>query len=161
MKQVLLQLYRLTVVGVIVWLIRDLAVRQRTHGESPILVEEVKGFFPDAARLRPDDSARDGLFVLDRAGRELGYVVRTQPQCQDILGYAGVTDALAVFDRDWKILGLKIHASEDTEDYVKNIAIDRRFLKKWNGLSWGAAADLDLNGVIDFADLQIVVNHWG
>lgn len=144
LKQIALQLYRLAVVAIIVWLIRDLALRQRTHGDSPIAVEEVKAFFPEAATLRPDDSARDGLFVLDRAGRELGYVVRTQPQCQDILGYAGVTDALVVLDRDWKILGLKIHASEDTEDYVKNIATDRRFLKKWNGLSWGAAADLDL-----------------
>ncbi len=144
MKQVLLQLYRLAVVVVIVWLIRDLAVRQRTHGDSPIVVEEVKAYFADAATLRPDDSARDGLFVLDRAGRELGYLVRTQPQCHDILGYAGVTDALVVLDRDWKIVGIKVHASEDTEEYVKNIAIDRRFLKKWNGLTWGAAADLDL-----------------
>jgi NosR/NirI family transcriptional regulator, nitrous oxide reductase regulator len=144
LKQVLLQLYRLAVVVVIAWLIRDVAVRQRTQGDSPIRVEELKGFFAEATRLRPDDSARDGLFVLDRSGRELGYVVRTQPQCQDILGYAGVTDALVLLDRDWKILGIKIHASEDTEDYVKNIAIDRRFLKKWNGLTWNAAADLDL-----------------
>ncbi len=144
MKQLALQLYRVAVVGVIVWLIRDLAVHQRTHGDSPILVEEVKGVFAEAAALRPDDSARDGLFVLDRAGRELGYVVRTQPKCEDIIGYAGVTDALVLLDRDWKIVGLKIHASEDTADYVKNIAVDRRFLKKWNGLTWNAAADLDL-----------------
>src|SRR5436189_136583 len=82
---------------------------------------------PKAARLRPDDSARDGLFVLDREGRELGYVVRTQPRCEFILGYSGVTDALVVLDRDWKILGLKIHASDDTRDYVRDIAVDRRF----------------------------------
>lgn len=144
MKRVLLQLYRLAVVGVIAWLIRDVALRQRTHGDSPIVVDEVKIFFPEAVGLRPDDSARDGLFVIGRAGGELGYVVRTQPQCRDILGYAGVTDALVVLDRDWKIVGVKIHSSEDTQDYVKNIAIDRRFLKKWNGLTWGAAADLDL-----------------
>ena len=144
MKRILLQTYRLAVVGVIAWLIRDLAVRQRTQGDSPVVVDEVKAFFPEAARLRPDDSARDGLFVIGRGGGELGYVVRTQPQCQDILGYAGVTDALVVLDRDWKIIGVKIHSSEDTQDYVKNIAIDRRFLKKWNGLTWSAAADLDL-----------------
>jgi len=144
MKPLALQLYRLAVIAVIAWLIRDLAVRQRTQGDSPIGVDEVKGFFAEAARLRPDDSARDGLFVVDRAGRELGYVVRTQPQCHDIIGYAGATDALVVLDRDWKIVGLKIHASDDTGDYVKNIALDRRFLKKWNGLTWGAAADLDL-----------------
>lgn len=143
MKQALLQLYRLAVVAVIAWLIRDVALRQRTHGDSPIRVDELKAFFPEAARLRPDDSARDGLFVLDRAGRELGYVVRTQPQCHDILGYAGVTDALVVLNRDWKIVGITVHASDDTLDYVKNVSLDRRFLRKWNGLTWNAAADLD------------------
>ncbi|MSU48280.1 MAG: 4Fe-4S binding protein [Opitutus sp.] len=144
MKPFALQLYRLAVVAMIAWLIRDLAVRQRTHGDSPVAVDEVKSFFPSAANLRPDDSARDGLFVRDRDGRELGYVVRTQPQCQDIIGYAGATDVLVVLDRDWKIVGLKIHASDDTADYVTNIAVDRRFLKKWHGLAWTAAADLDL-----------------
>jgi hypothetical protein len=131
-------------VCVVAWLIRDLAIRQRTHGDSPIRVEEVKGFLPDAASLRPDSSERDGLFILDRAGRELGYVVRTQPQCRDIIGYCGVTDALIILDPDWKILGLKVHSSEDTGEYVDNVVLDRRFLKKWNGMTWQAAANLDL-----------------
>lgn len=129
--------------AVIAWLIRDLAVRQRTQGESPIGVDEVKTFFPEAARLRPDDSARDGLFILDRQQRELGYVVRTQPQGQDIIGYCGVSDVLVCFDASWKIAGLKVHASEDTRDYVENVELDRRFLKKWNGLTWSAAAEMD------------------
>ena len=99
---------------------------------------------PDAAALRPDSSARDGLFILDREGRELGYVVRTQPECRDIIGYCGVTDVLVILDRDWKILGLKVHSSEDTQEYVDNVVLDRRFLKKWNGMTWTAAAELDL-----------------
>ncbi len=144
MKQLALQLYRFAVVATIAWLIRDVAVRQRIQGESPVTAAEVVSLLPAAASLRPDDSARDGLFVLDRAGRELGYIVRTQPACCDILGYAGTTDALVVLDRDWKILGLKIHSSEDTDTYVRDLTLDRRFLKKWNGLTWDAAADLDL-----------------
>jgi NosR/NirI family transcriptional regulator, nitrous oxide reductase regulator len=143
-KQLALQLYRLGVVVIVAWMIRDLAVRQRTHGDSPIRVEEVKGFLPSAALLRPDSSERDGLFVLDRESRELGYVVRTQPQCRDIIGYCGVTDVLVILDRNWKILGLKVHASEDTQEYVDNVVLDRRFLKKWNNMSWDAAAALDL-----------------
>jgi NosR/NirI family nitrous oxide reductase transcriptional regulator len=144
MKRAALQLYRFGIVCLIAWLIRDLAVRQRIQGDSPVTAGEVVKFLPAAATLRPDDSARDGLFVLDRAGRELGYVVRTQPRCADIIGYCGVTDALVVLDRDWKILGLKIHASDDTREYVENVALDRRFLLKWNGLTWNAAAEMDL-----------------
>ena len=66
MKQLALQLYRFAIVCVVAWLVRDLAVRQRTHGDSPIRVDEVTKFLPDAAALRPDSSERDGLFVLDR-----------------------------------------------------------------------------------------------
>jgi hypothetical protein len=144
LKQLALQLYRFAVVAVIAWLIRDLALRQRTHGDSPIRVEEVKGLVPEAASLRPDSSERDGLFILDHEGRERGYVVRTQPQCRDIIGYCGVTDMLVVLDPEWKILGLKVHASEDTREYVNDVVLDRRFLKKWRGMSWSGAAEQDL-----------------
>ena len=144
LKQLAIQLYRFSVVALIAWLLRDVAVRQRIQGESPVTAAEVVSLLPEAAALRPDDSARAGLFVLDREGRELGYVVRTQPACRDLLGYAGTTDALVVLDRDWKILGLKIHSSEDTASYITDIELDRRFLKKWNGLTWDAAATLDL-----------------
>ncbi len=144
MKSLALQLYRFAVVVTIAWLIRDVAVRQRVQGDSPVVATEIVSLLPEAFKLRPDDSARDGLFVLDRAGHELGYVVRTQPACRDIIGYAGTTDALIVLDRDWKILGLKVHASEDTASYINDITLDRRFLKKWNGLTWDAAAGLDL-----------------
>ena len=144
MRAFALQFYRFAVVATIAWLIRDVAVRQRIQGDYPVTAAEITSLLPGAATLRPDDSARDGLFALDREGRELGYVVRTQPACRDIIGYAGTTDALVVLDRDWKILGLKIHSSEDTESYIKDITVDRRFLKKWNGLTWDAAAALDL-----------------
>ena len=144
MKRLALQFYRFAVLAGIAWLIRDVAVRQRIQGDSPVTAAEITSLLPGAASLRPDDSVRDGLFVLDREGRELGYVVRTQPACRDIIGYAGTTDALVVLDRDWKILGLKIHSSEETESYIKDINVDRRFLKKWNGLTWDAAAALDL-----------------
>lgn len=144
MKRIALQLYRMGLVCAVAWLVRDLALRQRIQGDAPARAEEVKEFLPDAALLRPDDSARDGLFVLDREGRELGYVVRTQPRCRDIIGYCGLTDVLVVFDRNWTILGLKVHASDDTQEHVDNVTLDRRFLKKWNGMTWDAAAEMDL-----------------
>lgn len=143
MRLALLQLYRLGVVAAVAWLVRDVAVKQRSHGDAPVVVEEVRGFFPAAATLRPDDSERDGLFVLDREGRELGYVVRTQPRCHDIIGYCGVTDTLVALGPDWRILGLRVRSSEDTKDHVRDVVTDRRFLKKWNGLTWDQAADLD------------------
>lgn len=144
LRQAVLQFYRFAVLCAILWLVRDLALHQRTQGDSPIHTDELKSLLPEADELRPDSSARDGLFVLDREGKELGYVVRTQPYCRDIIGYSGVTDALVVLNPEWKIIGIKIHASDDTREHVHDMVTDRRFLKKWNGLTWDAAADLDL-----------------
>jgi hypothetical protein len=144
LRSAALRVYRLAVVVTIAWLVRDVAVRQRSHGDAPVVIEEVRGFFPSAARLRPDDSARDGLFVHDREGRELGYVVRTQPRCHDIIGYCGVTDTLIALDLDWKILGLKVRSSDDTKDHLQDVLNHRRFLKTWNGLTWDQTADMDL-----------------
>lgn len=144
LRQAVLQFYRFAVLCAILWLVRDLALHQRTQGDSPIHTDELKSLLPGADELRPDSSARDGLFVLDREGKELGYVVRTQPYCRDIIGYSGVTDALVVLNPEWKIIGIKIHASDDTREHVHDMVTDRRFLKKWNGLTWDAAADLDL-----------------
>jgi hypothetical protein len=143
-QQTVLRLYRLAVVAAVACLVRDLAVRQRTHGDAPVTVEEATALLPGAAALRPDDSERNGLFVLDREERELGYAVRTQPQCRDIIGYCGVTDTLIVLDRNWKIVGLKVRRSDDTCDHLATVVLDRKFLKKWNGLDWNAAAELDL-----------------
>jgi hypothetical protein len=139
-----LQVYRLAVLGAIVWLVRELAVEQRVQGDAPITLAEVRAVFTNAAGLRADDSERQGLFVLDRDGRELGYAVRTQPVCRNIIGYAGVTDVLIAFDPDWKVTALKVRSTEDTRTHLEDIIRDRKFLKKWNGLTWDAVAEMDL-----------------
>lgn len=143
-KQAVLQVYRLGLVAAVAWLVRDAAVVRRIQGDAPVTVSEVAKFFPEAATLRPDDSERDGLFALDRHGRELGYVVRTQPRCREFIGYSGVTDVLVALDRAWKILGVTVHRSDDTAEHVREIEVDRRFLKTWNGLTWDAVAGMDL-----------------
>lgn len=144
MKVILLQLYRLAVLALIVWCIRELAVHQRVQGDAPVTVEETQRFYTNAVALRADDAERQGLFVLDADGRELGYVVRTQPVCRNIIGYAGVTDVLIAFGADWKVLGLKVRSTEDTRTHLEDIIADRKFLKKWNGLTWDAVAMMDL-----------------
>jgi hypothetical protein len=139
-----LQAYRLAVLGLIVWLIRELAVEQRVQGDAPVTLGEVQAVFTNAAGLRADDSERQGLFVFDREGRELGYAVRTQPVCRNIIGYAGVTDVLIAFDPDWRVIALKVRSTEDTRTHMADIIRDRKFLKKWNSLTWDAVAEMDL-----------------
>jgi NosR/NirI family nitrous oxide reductase transcriptional regulator len=143
-KVVALQAYRFAALALIVWFVRDHHVRQRIAGDKPVEVAEVQPVYPNAVSLRPDHSERAGLFVEDAAGRQLGYVVRTLPQCNHIIGYCGVTDLLILFDPSLKVLGLKVRSTEDTRTHLQDIVTDRKFPKKWNGMFWDEVAGMDL-----------------
>ncbi len=143
-KVVALQAYRFAVLALIVWMIRDHHLRLRLQGDNPVVVDEIKSFFTNAAILRLDASERDGFRVLDADDHYLGYVVRTLPQCNHIIGYCGVTDFLIIFDPTLTVLGLKVRSSEDTRKHVEDVVMDRKFLKKWNGMAWDSVAEMNL-----------------
>src|SRR4051812_19229701 len=82
----LLRLYRLAVVVAIVWVLRHVVARVRIDTDVPIKVEESRDFFRGAMRLETDASDRLGLFVYDKDGKQLGYVLRTSPMTDDIKG---------------------------------------------------------------------------
>ena len=49
----------LAVIATVLWLVRDLAVRQRTHGDSPIRVDEVKGLIAEAVSRKSSHSGTE------------------------------------------------------------------------------------------------------
>ena len=138
-----LRAYRLLVLLTIAWLIRNhhAAFLQRT---LPVSAKEVGELLPEAASLRKDDSPRGGYFVDDKDGAVIGYAACTMPRSKDIIGYAGTTDALIVLDESWRILGVRIRSSEETQRYVAEVTQDLRFLKSWTGMSAGKASLLQL-----------------
>src|SRR5271163_2611693 len=78
------RLYRLAVIVAIVVLLRRHETSLRIDGDRPIRVEEARAFFPAADRLSVDSSERMGLWVLDRHGEKIGYVLRTSPMSDKI-----------------------------------------------------------------------------
>src|SRR3954469_4710284 len=143
LKSVLLRLYRLAVVVAIVWLVHRHHARLRVDGDAPIKVEEVRPFFPAAGRLEVDSSARGGLFVLDGKGNTLGYVVRTSPASDKIIGFCGPTDTLVALTPDFKVAGIKVRSSRDTKEHVGNVVADEYFMGTWNGKAWDEVAGMD------------------
>ena len=140
MKTTALQLYRLAVLVVIAWIIRGHAVRLRVEGHAPITVEEVRAIFPAAASVDDDDGPRGGAFVRDGSGTQIGYVVRTAPHTDAIVGYRGWTDTLIAFDHALHVAGVRIRSSQDTREHVEDVRDDRHFLKTWNGKPWEEVA---------------------
>lgn len=140
MYRAALQLYRLAILVAIAGIIRAHQVRLRIEGNAPITVEEVRSVFPQAAELRPDAGERAGMFVRGAAGQELGYVLRTAPVSDAIIGYRGWTDTLVAFDPALHVLGVRIRSSQDTREHVGDVRDDRYFMKTWNGKSWDQVA---------------------
>jgi hypothetical protein len=140
MRRVFLQLYRLAALVAVAWIIRAHAVRMRIEGNFPITLPEVRAIYPKAAELRPDSGERAGMFVWDGQGHELGYVLRTSPITDDVIGYRGWTDTLIAFDPALHVLGVRLRSSQDTREHAEDVSRDRYFLKTWNGKSWDAIA---------------------
>ena len=140
MKRAALQLYRLAVLLVIAGLIRAHAVRLRVEGHAPISVAEVRELFPHAESIHDDDGPRGGAFVRDGSGTQIGYVVRTAPHTDAILGYRGWTDTLIAFDGELRVAGVRIRSSRDTREHMGDVREDRHFLKTWNGKPWEEVA---------------------
>lgn len=142
----LLQIYRLSVLVLIAWLVRSHHDRLRVQGDWPITVAEVREFLPDAHRLRVDPGPRGGLFVHDSAGQEIGYAVRTMPHSRDIIGYSGPSDVLVVFDEEDLGRGISIRHSYDTPSHVEDVTLDLLFMESWNGRAWKAISEItDMN----------------
>ena len=143
-RSALLQLYRLGVLLALLWLARTHHARLRAEGDRPVRVEEVRGWFTNAHALRLDVAQRGGFFVEDDSGRVLGYVVRTLPDADKILGYCGITDTLVALSPEQRVLGFTIRWSEDTKTHVADVMADRHFRKTWHGMAWEEVAAMDL-----------------
>jgi len=107
-RALLLRLYRLAVLAVIVFIMHRHDARLLIDGDAPISLEEVRPFFPTVAKLAPDESPRRGLFVLNGAGNWIGYILRTSPVSDSIIGYAGPTDTLVALNLDMRVTGVAI-----------------------------------------------------
>lgn len=110
--------------------------------EGALTVTEVRSLLPEAARLEPD--RRGGHHVFDEFGLEIGYAITTLPEARDVVGYAGPTDALVVFDRQEVIAGIRIRHSADTVRHVEDVQADEAFMGLLDGLTWQQAAAFDL-----------------
>ena len=138
--------YRVVVLIAIVWLIHAQQIRLRFQTDRPIKVEEVRSFFPSANRLQLDPSERAGQWVLDKNATPIGYVLRTSPAADKIVGYCGPTDTLVALTPDKsdpKVLGIKVRSSLDTKQHVEDVIADDYFMGTWNGKTWDQVAGMD------------------
>jgi NosR/NirI family transcriptional regulator, nitrous oxide reductase regulator len=107
---------------------------------EPIAMEEVATLFPSAKTTTPDIPRQGWLLVQDADGKTLGYVLRTSPAADGILGYAGPSECLVAVAPDREtLLAVKLRKSFDTEEYVERMVDDGDYLKsltRWKVAQW-------------------------
>lgn len=127
------------------------SIATRLGGSIPSLrfpetlaVSEILDQFPNASTLSPDPRRPALHRILGAEGSLLGYVFRTSPAADNLVGYQGPTDSLLMLDADEKVLGIRLRHSFDNEPYVRYVKDEDYFLNLFNGRSLTDIAELDL-----------------
>ena len=91
--------------------------------QRPVTISllQARRFFPTAERLTLRDPERALYYATDRQGAVLGCLLTTSPQTDDIIGYSGPNNLLAVLDDKGTLIGLELLTSKDTHEHVKLI----------------------------------------
>jgi NosR/NirI family transcriptional regulator, nitrous oxide reductase regulator len=118
---------------------------------TPLSLKEIQGAgFPDAVAFEPNVPRLGWNLVRGPNRAHLGYVVRSSPSADEVLGYAGPSETLIAVEPDGLRLRLvMLRTTYDTADYVSRIQDQepgpqgRTFFKdltKWSTREW---ADFD------------------
>ncbi len=130
------------------------SIQQRLSGNYvslrfplPLTLKEVRSAgFPDAAAFEPN-VPRLGWNLVRAADRaHLGYVVRSSPSADEVLGYAGPSETLIAVEPDaHRLRKVVLRSTYDTSDYVSRIQDEepdpqgRTYLSKltqWDVRQW-------------------------
>jgi NosR/NirI family nitrous oxide reductase transcriptional regulator len=114
---------------------------------TPLSLKEIQGAgFPDATGFEPN-VPRLGWNLVRGANRaHLGYVVRSSPSADEVIGYAGPSETLIAVEADGlRLRQVMLRTTYDTADYVSRIKDQepdpqgRTFFKdltKWSTREW-------------------------
>jgi len=115
--------------------------RQMSQAKWSDVLLVIQQVLPEAASI--SESSPTALAnVVDIDGKTLGFVVRTSPVADHILGFSGPTDVLLVFDQQKTLLAANVLSSRDTRDHVDKVVQDAKFLHSIAGRSRAELMDL-------------------
>ncbi|MCA9184390.1 MAG: FAD:protein FMN transferase [Pirellulaceae bacterium] len=148
--------YRLIVLVAVSLLVRknhsQFLIARSSLNDVPPSLQQVQSLYPTARRLTPRGRLNvsseqplgvvsQGWNVLDEDAVELGYVLRTSPECDDIVGFSGPSNLLIGIDATDRIVGVRLIDSKDTAEHIEAVRRDPQFLNSWNNVARNEAAE--------------------
>ncbi len=93
----------------------------------------MQAYLPHAAAIGPAAGDDRVSPVLDAKGESVGWAAQTNPEARRIIGYAGPSNLLIVFDPSRRVAGVALMESADTSGHVSKVVSDSGFFSQWNG----------------------------
>ncbi len=110
----------------------------------PVILEEARDAFAEASAIEADPNQPGRVRVLDSEDGLLGYILRTSPQSDPVIGYKGPTESLIALDPDGEtIRKILVRESYETETYLAYVTGDGRFLPSFEGWTTDDLRNLD------------------
>lgn len=124
---------------------KRLGARVTTSKFSPRpSLEHAQVLFPTCAQLHSNPTFAGVWTATDTMGNELGWLLRTSPASDNLIGYQGPTDTLIGFSTDGNVLGIHIAGSFDNEPYVGYVRQDAGFADLWKEYRWPGLDEIEL-----------------
>ncbi|RMF37834.1 MAG: FMN-binding protein [Planctomycetota bacterium] len=111
---------------------------------DPPPLETVRRQWPAAARIVAPDHPHGLWRVIDSADRLLGWILRTSPAADQIIGYQGPTDTLVFLNAERIVQSMAVGPSYDNLPYVDYVREDRYFNSLLKGRSLAELAAMDV-----------------
>ncbi len=131
------RVYRLGILLVIGWLLREQMTRLRQTPAPEIALEAVHAIFPTAAKLEDPVVAHGWRVVLNKSGNKLGEVLTSAPVTDHIVGYSGPSNILIGRDSTGSLMGVRLLSSGDTPKHLALVEQSASFWKQWQ--DWNPA----------------------
>lgn len=115
---------------------------------TEITPDEVASLFntdADVVLKTRNSSDRGDLLTVTTEGQgetNLGYLVRTSPSADSLVGYQGPTDTLLALDPQMRFLAIQVRASYDNEPYVEYVQEDRYLAEILQGTTLSEISNL-------------------
>jgi Na+-translocating ferredoxin:NAD+ oxidoreductase RnfG subunit len=131
-RHYLIRLWRFGLLVAAVLIIREaVQLRNQEEAAAAIQPQRLRGDFPQIQSLSPLNPTSGWRAALDAEGKILGYLAMTAPESDALIGYAGPTNCLLIFDVKGSLSRVRLIKSHDTSDHVAEVVADRAFFAQF------------------------------
>lgn len=117
--------------------------KEKTVDSSLVLLEEARVVWNDATGVK---LTSDGIYEVRQGGTLLGFVMKSSPYSDQIIGYMGPVPLLIALDADGKVVQVLALENDETPSFISRIT-EAGLFDSWTGMSVEEAATAQVDAI--------------